>query len=120
MAGDFSQDRSHIRVLIADCTHMGSQLLADALRREGRFNVIGCAATWNEVVASLPTGPQVIVLAANFEKPCGGLEGPSRIAGRTCPAVVILLDNGADSGLIVQAFRAGARGVFSRDRKSVV
>jgi two-component system, NarL family, nitrate/nitrite response regulator NarL len=116
MAGDFSQDRSHIRVLIADCTHMGSQLLADALRREGPFNVIGCAATWDEVVASMPAGPQVIVLAANFEKPGGGLEVPSRLAGRICPAVVILLDNGADSGLIVQAFRAGARGVFSRSQ----
>jgi two-component system nitrate/nitrite response regulator NarL len=116
MAGDFSQDRSHIRVLIADCTHMGSQLLAEALRREGRFSVIGCAATWNEVAASLPAAPQVIVLAANFGKPGGGLEIPAKIAGRTCPAVVILLDHGGDSGLIVQAFRAGARGVFCRSQ----
>lgn len=116
MAGEFSQDRSHIRVLIADCTHMGSQLLADALRREGRFNVIGCAATWDEVVASMPAGPQVIVLAANFEKPGGGLEIPAKIAGRACPAVVVLLDKAGDSVLIVQAFRAGARGVFSRSQ----
>ncbi len=114
MAGDFSRDRSHIRVLIADCTHMGSQLLAEALRREGGFNVIGCAATWKEVVASMPAAPQVIVLAVHFEKPGGGLEIPAGIVGRICPAVVILLDDGGDSGLIVQAFRAGARGVFSR------
>ena len=116
MAGEFSQDRSHIRVLIADCTHMGSQLLADALRREGRFGVVGCAATWNEVAASMPAGPQVIVLAVNFEKQGGGLEIPSKIAGQACPAIVVLLDKAGDSGLVVQAFRAGARGVFSRSQ----
>ena len=116
MAGDFSQDRSYIRVLIADCTHMGSQLLADALRREGRFGVIGCAATWNEVAASIPAGPQVIVLAVNFEKPGGGLEIPSKIAAQACPAIVVLLDKAGDSELVVQAFRAGARGVFSRSQ----
>lgn len=114
MVGDISQNHSDIRVLIADCTHMGSQLLAEALRREGGFNVIGCAATWNEVVASMPAAPQVIVLAVNFEKPGGGLEIPAGMAGRLCPAVVILVDDGGDSALIVQAFRAGARGVFSR------
>jgi two-component system, NarL family, nitrate/nitrite response regulator NarL len=114
MAGGFSHDRADIRVLIGDSSFMASQLLAEALRREGRFNVIGCAATWNEVAASLSAAPQVIVLAANFEKPGGGLEVPAKIAGRPCPAVVILLDGGSDSGLIVQAFRAGVRGVFSR------
>ena len=116
MAGDFSQDRSSIRVLIGDSSYMASQLLAEALRRERRFSVIGCAATWGEVASSLPAAPQVIVLAANFEKPGGGLDIPTRIGGRTCPAVVILLDSGGDSGLIVQAFRAGARGVFSRSQ----
>ena len=116
MAGDISQRRSDIRVLIGDSSYMASQLLAEALRREGPFSVIGCAATWNEVVASLPAAPQAIVLAANFEKPGGGLEIPAKIASQPCPALVILLDNGADSGLIVQAFRAGARGVFSRSQ----
>jgi two-component system nitrate/nitrite response regulator NarL len=114
MACDVSQGRSNIRVLIGDSSHMASQLLAEALRREGGFNVIGCVATWNEVVASIPAAPQVIVLAANFEKPGGGLEIPAKIAGQACPAIVILVDNGSDSGLIVPAFRAGARGVFSR------
>jgi DNA-binding NarL/FixJ family response regulator len=116
MAGDILHDHVDVRVLIADCTYMGSQLLAEALRREGRFNVIGCAATWAEIATSMPAGPQVIVLAADFEKPGGGLEIPAKIAGQTCPTVVVLLDEAGDSGLIVRAFRAGARGVFSRSQ----
>ena len=116
MAGDISQRRSDIRVLIGDSSHMASQLLAEALRRQGPFSVIGCAATWDEVAASLSAAPQVIVLAANFEKPGGGLEIPARLAGHSLPAVVILLHNNGDSGLVVQAFRAGARGVFSRSQ----
>ena len=109
-----SQGRAGIRVLIADSTRMGSQLLADVLQREGRFKVVACAAIWDEVLAALPASPEVIVLAVNFGKTGGGLEIPARIAGQPCPALLILLDNAADPELIVQAFRAGARGVFSR------
>jgi DNA-binding NarL/FixJ family response regulator len=101
-------------VLIADSTRMGSQLLAEALRREHHFKVIACAANWDEVVAALPDSPEVIVLAVNFEKPGGGLEIPAHIAGQHGRSVLILLDDDADPELVVRAFRAGARGVFSR------
>ncbi len=114
MRCEVSQGRPGIRVLIADSTHMGSHLLAEALQRERRFKIIGCAATREELLAALPASPEVIILALDFEKPRGGLEISSEIAGQACPAVLIFLDNGGDPGLVVQAFRAGARGVFSR------
>jgi two-component system nitrate/nitrite response regulator NarL len=114
MASAISQGRTGIRVLIADSTRMGSQLLAEALQRERRFKVIACAATWDEVLAALPASPEVVVLAVNFGKTGGGLEIPARIAGQPRPALLILLDNAGDSGLVVHAFREGARGVFSR------
>lgn len=114
MAPSVFQGRTCVRVLIADSTRMGSQLLAQALQREHHFTVIACAATWDEVVAALPNSPEVIVLAVNFEKAGGGLEIPARIAPQNRPAVLILLDDAADPQLVVRAFRAGARGVFSR------
>jgi DNA-binding NarL/FixJ family response regulator len=96
---------------------MGSQLLAEALRRERRFRIKGCAATCNDLLAFLPEAAEVIVLAVNFEKPGGGLETAARIAAQGCPAAVLmLLDHVEDQELIVQAFRAGARGVFSRSQ----
>ena len=116
MEPDVIPGRPGVRVLIADCTHMGSQLLAEALTRERRFTVVGCASNWDEVAASISASPEVIVLAANFERPGGGLEIPAKITAHALPAVVILLDNANDPGLVVQAFRAGARGVFSRSQ----
>jgi len=116
MRFEVSQGRACIRVLIADSTHMGSHLLAEALQREGRFKVIGCAATRDELLAALPASPEVVILALDFERPHGGLEIPAKIVGQACPAVLLLLDNTCDPGLVVEAFRAGARGVFSRSQ----
>lgn len=114
MRHQVSQARACIRVLIADSTRMGSHLLAEALQRERHFKVIGCADTWDELIAALPALPDVIILALDFQRPRGGLDIPARIAGQACLAVLLLLDNGGDPALVVQAFRAGARGVFSR------
>ena len=102
-------------VLIADSTRMGSQLLAEALRRERRFRIIGCAAGGDDLLFLLARSPDVVVLAANLERPGGGLHTAARIAAQGCrAAIVILLDEPCEGDLVVQAFRAGARGVFSR------
>jgi len=111
----FAQVRSCPAVLIADNTHMGSQLLAEALRRERRFRLIGCADNADDLLFLLGRLPDVVVLAADFEKPGGGLQTAARMAAQECRAsTIILLDEPCDADLVVQAFRAGARGVFSR------
>lgn len=102
-------------MLIADGTRMGSQLLAEALRRERRFRIIGCASSGDDLLFLLARSPDVVVLAANLERSGGGLHTLARIAAQGCrAATVILLDEPCDGDLVVQAFRAGARGVFSR------
>ena len=107
--------REPIRVLIADSTRMGSELLADILQRNSHFRVVGCAADWNEVVSFLPSRPEIAVIAADFEKTSGGLETTHRLAERY-PEIksVMLLDKASDRDLVVQSFRVGARGIFSR------
>lgn len=96
---------------------MGSQLLAEALRRERRFRIMGCADDWDQLAFLLPRLPDVIVLSADFGKAGGGLQTAAKIAAQGCrAALVILLDHAAEYELIVQAFRAGARGVFSRSQ----
>lgn len=110
-----AQPRPCPSVLIADATHMGSQLLAEALRRERRFRLIGCADSADDLLVLLGRLPDVIVLAADFEKTGGGLQIAARIAAQSCrAAIIILLDEPCEGELVVQAFRAGARGVFSR------
>lgn len=112
-----SRPRPPTAVVIADNTHMASQLLAEALRRERHFKIIGCAASSEELLLLLARSPDVIVLAADFEKPGGGLPIAARVAAqRSHAAMVILLDHSSSEDFVMQAFRAGARGVFSRSQ----
>lgn len=105
-----------VRVLIADSTRMGSELLASALRRDSRFTIVGCTADWDGVVSFLPSRPQVAVMAADLGKPSGGLEA-ARTLTEQCPGtriVMILGDGPPNRNLVVEAFQAGSRGVFTR------
>jgi hypothetical protein len=56
------------RILIADGTPMGAQLLADALRRSGRFAGASVANRTADVTAVLAGQPcDVLLISANFE-----------------------------------------------------
>lgn len=107
--------REPIRLLIADSTRMGSELLADALRRDPRFTVVGCAGDWNELVRLLPSQPQVTLMAWDFKQSSGGLECTRRLVEEDGGArIVMLLDDASNRDAVVEAFRAGAQGVCSR------
>ena len=105
-----------IRVLVADDTRIHTQLLADALRRDRQLEVISPPAA----VPRLGGGGE----AAPGE--CGGAELQSRRGAaarlRTLAAIARIQPGYSRhhaAGLfqeesVLQAFRAGARGIFSR------
>jgi DNA-binding NarL/FixJ family response regulator len=105
-----------IRVLVADNTRMHTQLLADALRRDRRLEVIGSSSHSRDLLDAITTHKMnVVVLASNLdEEPGRGLE-VVRELHRSRPEIhtVVLLDSSKREA-VVEAFRAGARGVFSR------
>lgn len=105
----------HIHVLIADNTRMGSELLAGALQRDSRFTIVGCAPDWNALSALLSKRPQVTIIAADFERASGGLEATRKLLERDAGMhIVMLLDEAPNANSVVDAFRAGVRGIFSR------
>ena len=115
----FSQrctDEPHPRVLIADRDSMSSDLLAGALTRDGRCEAI--AIEPSKLLATLAGGEyDVVVLAADLEKPDGNvfnLVGAVGRAHRKTVMVMLLSETSAD--LVINAFRSGVRGVFSRRR----
>jgi DNA-binding NarL/FixJ family response regulator len=95
---------------------MNSQLLASALERDKRFQVMEPVLNGQALIAAvLRDRPQVVVISAEMDgDPRKGFE-IARELHNTCPdaRVVLLLDT-ADRPQIVEAFRAGVRGVFSR------
>lgn len=105
-----------IRVLAADSTRMNSQLLASALERDKRFQVLDSAADARGFIASvLKEQPLVVIISAEIDgMPRKGFEVAREIhALRPETRIVMLLDS-SERSLVVEAFRAGARGVFSR------
>lgn len=102
-----------IRVLLADSKPMESQLLAEALRNRG-FQVFPCTAETSSVLELVESRTvDVAVLSC-----CGSQTGladmnPLRTLHMTYPQIskVFLLE-ADDRGLVVQAFRLGARGIF--------
>ena len=107
-----------VRVLVADGSRIHTHLLADALKRDPLLEVIPFDSSSSgliSAVASLNT--DVLVISANLdEQPARGLEvlRELRAAGRTIRAVV-LMDSLKDE-IVLNAFRAGARGIFSKNQ----
>jgi len=105
-----------IRVLAADSTRMNSQLLATALERDKRFQVLESAPEAKGIAAAVAKEkPAIVIISAEIDgSPRKGFEVAREIhALRSETRIVMLLDS-SERALVVEAFRAGARGVFSR------
>jgi len=105
-----------IRVLVADNTHIHTQLLADALGRDRRLQVVGSASRSRDLFgASSLHRADVVVISSNLdEEPMRGIAVLRELmASHPDMRGVILLDS-SKREVILEAFRAGARGVFSR------
>jgi len=105
-----------IRVLAADSTRMNSQLLATALERDKRFQVLETAPDARSIVASvLKEKPAVVVISAELDgNPRRGFEVAREVRAAHGEIRIIMLLDTSERSQVVEAFRAGARGVFSR------
>ena len=106
-----------IRILIADSSRINTQLLADAVERDPALDVV----SWDWNVASLiPTAraQEVDILAISStlkDRPEESFELVRKLrSARPAAKAVVLLDSQKHED-VINAFRAGARGVFNRD-----
>lgn len=110
-----------IRILLADSNLMACSLLAQALEQDVSFHVVATSVT-NSTLLDLirQSRPSVALIAAHLQ------EGP--LSGFAClpqlraefPSLpsIVLLDR-SDPELVVDAFRAGARGLFARSDSDI-
>ncbi len=104
------------RVLIVDRDSMGSDLLANALARDGMCEATAIQPT--QLIHAISTSKvDLVVIGADLNsKPGSGFD----LAHKVCCAypntgIVILLDQTTPES-VINAFRSGARGVFSRQQ----
>lgn len=105
-----------IRVLAADSTTMNSQLLAAALERDKRFQVLEPVSDVRGIMTAVEKDkPAVVVLSAELDgNPRRGFEVARELHNTRPETRVVMLVDASERALIVDAFRAGSRGVFCR------
>jgi two-component system, NarL family, response regulator DegU len=97
-----------IGVLVADSNHMQSQLLASALRRRPEFKVSWCESKGNAILGIIVDKP-IDVALLNAEHDLTVVRNLHLSHPQI--AKILLLEN-SDRNTVVDAFRAGVRGLF--------
>ena len=116
MQSTHSSGSETIRVLVADDTQIHTQLLADALRRDRQLEVISPPARSRDFVETVRLHKvDVLVLSSNLdEEPLGGFELLRQLRASNPGILAIILLDSSKREMVLQAFHAGARGIFSR------
>jgi DNA-binding NarL/FixJ family response regulator len=106
--------RSGISVLIANPHSMARELLLGALKRHRHFHVVDSANTADEVLKAVKSAePDVVLVTATLaDGPLSGFGALRQIRESSPEVKTVILLNDPERNLVVDAFRAGARGVF--------
>lgn len=107
---------NRLRVLAADSTSMSTQLLAEALARDPQFHMIEAPSGAATLVPLLRREkPHVAIVSAKLgENRHRSYELVREIRSQVPGTRVIVLLDSSDRCAVVEAFRAGAQGVFCR------
>jgi DNA-binding NarL/FixJ family response regulator len=110
--------RDLIRILVADSNQTQSQLLSSALRRQPGMKVMYSRGALADCLHALEDAPVDIVLLGDVHTDPANLFETLRSIHSNYPNIglVLLLDS-YDRNLVVNALRAGARGLFCRARQ---
>lgn len=117
-----SENMDRIRVLAAESTWMSSQLLAEALAQDCRLEVIGVEPKQPSILAAVAKRrPHVILLSSALEDSASqGFELAREISLASPGTRIILLMDVSHPSSVVEAFRCGAQGIFSRTESSKI
>lgn len=113
---ELNSREKRIRVLVADDTRIHTQLLADVLKRDTGLHVSSSESGSETLIAAAKTRScDVLVVSSNLDEQLGRGFEVLRELRSACPEIraVMLLDS-SKSDVVLNAFRAGAKGIFSK------
>jgi DNA-binding NarL/FixJ family response regulator len=122
MQQDVSQPHRNIRILVADNSPFHTELLAAALTRDPDFQVVAsdlCATSVASAVRSQSIDVFVLSAAAEGDAQLG-LKILEQLREIDSKVRAVMLLNSSSPDAILEAFRAGARGVFHIQDDSAV
>ena len=103
-----------IRVLVADSTALEGRLIADALKKDRGLTVTSADVSPVILIATTLKPDVVIISEQLWGKPGKGLEVLRELQLAVPGTRTVMLLDFAERGLVVEAFRSGARGIFCR------
>lgn len=118
-AGELRENQK-IRVLAVDGTRMSSQLLAESLAQESQFDVAAIEAHSSSIIEIVADRkPDVLLLSAALDgSATAGFEITRQVHPVSAETKVIILMDAAKPQAVIEAFRSGAQGIFSRTESS--
>ena len=105
---------TNIRVLVADSTPLTGHLIVDALRKDRGLTITNAEAN-SVIVVATTLKPDVAMVSEQLQgKPGKGFEVLRELRVAVPSTRTVMLFDTGNRDLVVEAFRSGARGVFSR------
>jgi two-component system, NarL family, nitrate/nitrite response regulator NarL len=100
-------------VLVADRAPLSGYLIADALRHDRGLTITNAEAS--PVVTAATIKPDIAIVSEQLQgKPRKGFEVVRELRAAVPTTRTVMLLDSTERDLVVEAFRSGARGVFSR------
>jgi two-component system, NarL family, nitrate/nitrite response regulator NarL len=105
-----------IRVAVADNSRIHSQLLAESLERNRDLEIVAAVSSSQELITTVTREPvDLVLVSARLDESSSGTHELIRQLRELRPNLrAVLLLESAKPESIVDAFRAGAKGVFSK------
>ena len=106
-----------ISLLVAEHSRMGCHLMETALRRSRHISVVASVVESSEIVEAYKAAkPDACIISGTLKDgPTAGFRATRELRDMDRHVNVIVLLEAPERALVVEAFRAGARGVLSRD-----
>jgi len=113
---DHSTNGHKIRVLLGDSTRIHTQLLAEALKRDQGLDVSSAESDSQSLITAATSHDiDVLVISSTLdEEPYRGLEVLRELRALHPEIRAVVLLDSAKREAIVDSFRAGAKGIFTR------
>ncbi|MBV9622908.1 MAG: response regulator transcription factor [Acidobacteria bacterium] len=107
-----------IRVLVAESSPISSQLLAEAIGRDPRIEVLAFSSNPVEIAGTIRKEcPDILLISARLEddETLTGLKILEQLRAEQIATKAVVLVDSSRPDVVVNAFRSGASGVFSRN-----